>query len=150
MKLKEYLSESHIIADLKGITKIEVIRELLLHMQKLSLVNDYDLAFSDIMSREGYLSTGLENGLAIPHAKTDGIEKLALVFGLKKAGVEFESLDQKPARLIFLVLSPRDVSGPHIQALALIARNLKESKTRQRLLNASSASEIASVFESFN
>jgi mannitol/fructose-specific phosphotransferase system IIA component (Ntr-type) len=150
MKLKDFLPEGHIIADLKGVTKVDVIQELLMKMENLSLLNDYELAFSDIMSREGYLSTGLENGLAIPHAKTDGIENLTLTFGLKKTGVEFESLDQKPAQLIFLVLSPRDVSGPHIHALALIARNLKESTIRQKLMNAISAAEIASIFESFN
>jgi mannitol/fructose-specific phosphotransferase system IIA component (Ntr-type) len=150
MKLKDYLPQSNIIADLKGVTKVDVIQELLLHMKNLNIVHDYDLAFSDIMSREGYLSTGLENGLAIPHAKTDGIDKLALAFGLKPSGVEFESLDQKPAQLIFLVLSPRDVSGPHIHALALIARNLKEIKTRQNLIKAASASEIAAIFASFN
>jgi mannitol/fructose-specific phosphotransferase system IIA component (Ntr-type) len=150
MKLKDYLPEDHIIAELEGVTKVDAIQELLMQMKNLSLVNDYELAFSDIMSREGYLSTGLENGLAIPHAKTDGINNLVLTFGLKKAGIEFESLDQKPAQLIFLVLSPRDVSGPHIHALALIARNLKENKTRQKLINATSAAEIASIFESFN
>jgi len=150
MKLKDYLPESQIIADLKGVTKVDVIQELLLLMKNKDLVHDYDLALSDIMSREGYLSTGLENGLAIPHAKTDGIDKLALAFGLKTTGVDFESLDQKPAQLIFLVLSPRDVSGPHIHALALIARNLKESKTRQKLIKSASAAEIASIFASFN
>lgn len=150
MKLKDYLPESHIIAALAGITKVDVIQELLIRMKNLSILKDYDLAFSDIMSREGYLSTGLENGLAIPHAKTDGIETLALTFGLKKAGVEFESLDQKPAQLIFLVLSPKDISGPHIHALALIARNLKDIKTRQKLIGAGSSAEIASIFESFN
>lgn len=150
MKLKEYLPEKNIISDLTGKNKIEVIEELLKKMKELNIVNDYDTALNDILAREGYLSTGLENGLAIPHAKTDGIDKLGMVFGLKKNGVEFESLDEKPAHLIFLVLSPRDTSGPHIQALALIARNLKDYKIREQIKKAASAAEIAKIFELFN
>ena len=150
MKLKDYLPENHIIPELKGINKIDIIEELLKEMKRLNIINDYDTALDDILAREGYLSTGLENGLAIPHAKTDGIDRLGMVFGLKKEGVEFESLDDKPAHLIFLVLSPRDTSGPHIQALALIARNLKDSKIRDQIKKAASAVEIAKIFELFN
>ena len=119
-------------------------------MKEQKDISDYDTALADILAREGYLSTGLENGLAIPHAKTDGIDKLGMVFGLKREGVNFESLDEKPAHLIFLVLSPRDTSGPHIQALALIARNLKDSKIRENIKKAKSAAEIAKIFEQFN
>ena len=150
MKLKDYLPEPNIAADLKGTTKVEVIKELLSVMSAEGLVSDYDSALEDILAREGYLSTGLENGLAIPHAKSDGIKKLTMVFGLSKKGVDFESLDQKPAQLIFLVLSPKDTSGPHIQALAVITRNLKEPVVREKLKNASSAGEIAEIFEAFD
>jgi len=149
MQLKDYLPESHIVVDLKGMRKIEIIEELLDLMKEVNLVNDYELAMNDILAREGYLSTGLENGLAIPHAKTKGIDKLAMVFGVKKDGVEFETLDGKPAHLIFLVLSPVDTSGPHIQALALISRNLKEAAYREKLKKAQSAAEIADLFAKF-
>ena len=150
MKLKDYLPESHIVLQLKGKNKIDIIEELLKKMKQQNEISDYDTALADILAREGYLSTGLENGLAIPHAKTDGITKLGMVFGLRREGVDFESLDEKPAHLIFLVLSPRDTSGPHIQALALIARNLKDSKIREKIKKAKSAAEIAKIFELFN
>jgi mannitol/fructose-specific phosphotransferase system IIA component (Ntr-type) len=149
MQLKDYLPETHIIVDLKGKRKIEIIEELLDLMRDQKLINDYELAMNDILAREGYLSTGLENGLAIPHAKTKGIDKLAMVFGLKRDGVEFETLDGKPAHLIFLVLSPVDTSGPHIQALALISRNLKEAANREKLKKAKSPAEIADIFDKF-
>jgi len=149
MHLKDYLPESHILHNLQGKQKIEIIEELLDLMLKLRLINDYELALNDILSREGYLSTGLENGLAIPHAKTKSTDKLAMVFGLKQSGVEFETLDGKPAHLIFLVLSPVDTSGPHIQALALISRNLKEVANREKIKKAKSAAEIADVFAKF-
>jgi mannitol/fructose-specific phosphotransferase system IIA component (Ntr-type) len=150
MNLSDYLPAEHIITNLQGSNKIELIDELLLKMKDLNLLLDYDDALNDVMAREGYLSTGLENGLAIPHAKTKGIDKLAMVFGLKVDGVEFETLDNKPAQLIFLVLSPPDTSGPHIQALAMITRNLKDESTRKKILTAQSATEMAEVFKSFN
>lgn len=72
------------------------------------------------------------------------------MFGIKKEGIDFDSLDAKPANLIFLVLSPKNTSGPHIQALALISRNLSIIKNRESLKSASSVNEIAKIFASFS
>jgi len=149
MKLADYLPEKHIKVGLKGTRKIEIIEELLKVMLDLGVIQDYEAALNDILSREGYLSTGLENGLAIPHAKTRGIDELSMVFGLVPDGVEFETLDGKPAHMIFLVLSPVNTSGPHIQALALISRNLKNESTRNQIIKAQSEKEVAEIFRSF-
>jgi len=150
MKLSDYIPADHINHDLVGSTKIEIIEELLGLMRDLDLINQYELALNDILDREGYLSTGLENGLAIPHAKTDSINELAIVFGLKKNGAPFESLDGKPAENIFLVLSPKDTSGPHIQALALITRNLKDAQVREKIKKSKSAQDIEAIFQEFD
>ena len=150
MKLSDYLPVDHIKYDLAGTTKIEIIEELLGLMRDLNLIDQYETALNDILDREGYLSTGLENGLAIPHAKTDSINHLAIVFGLKKDGVSFESLDGKPAEFIFLVLSPKDTSGPHIQALALVTRNLKNAAIRDKIKNCQSAEDIATIIQEFD
>ncbi len=149
MKLSDYLTADHIKYNLIGATKIEIIEELLSLMRDLNLIDQYEVALNDILDREGYLSTGLENGLAIPHAKTDSIENLAIVFGLKNEGVLFESLDGKPAEHIFLVLSPKDTSGPHIQALALITRNLKDAQVREKIKESQSAQDIAAIIQEF-
>ena len=149
MKLSDYLPFDHIKYDLAGTTKIEIIEELLGLMRDLNLIDQYETALNDILDREGYLSTGLENGLAIPHAKTDSINELAIVFGLKNDGVNFESLDGKPAEFIFLVLSPKDTSGPHIQALALVTRNLKNSPVRENIRKCQSSQDIATIFQEF-
>ena len=150
MKLSELIPDRHIISDLQGETKIEIIEELLERMKEEGLVDSYEVALNDILDREGYLSTGLENGLAIPHAKTDSSRELSIVFGIKKNGVAFESLDGKPTELIFLVLSPKDTSGPHIQALALITRNLKDAGIREKIRKCASAKEIAAIFREFD
>jgi PTS system fructose-specific IIC component len=150
MKLSDYISADKIIFDLQATSKIGIIEELLNLMTSLKIITEYEIALNDILDREGYLSTGLEHGLAIPHAKTESIKELAIVFGLKKDGIPFESLDGKPAEMIFLVLSPKDTSGPHIQALALITRNLKDVTIRDKIRSCNSAQEIAEVFETFN
>lgn len=146
MDISDILQENHICANLQGSTKFQVIEELLdlLHHNK-RLINR-EVALNDILAREGHLSTGLENGLAIPHAKTDGVAGLDIAFGLKRDGVDFESLDHKPANFIFLVVSPRDTAGPHIKALADISRHLKEISTRKALAKSQDAAEIARIF----
>ena len=150
MKFSDFIYEENILSDLSGENKLDIIKELLDHMHKLGVVSNYDTALNDIMVRENHLSTGLENGIAIPHAKTEGVEKLSIVFGIKKGGIEFESLDAKPANFIFLVLSPKNTSGPHIQALALISRNLSIATNREQLKSANSVNEIAEIFNSFS
>jgi fructose-specific phosphotransferase system IIA component len=150
MKLSDFIRANHIILNLRGSTKLEIIEELLGCINNMGLVSDYDTALHDIMVRESSQSTGLENGIAIPHAKTEAAKKLCMVFGVKNEGVDFKTLDDKPAYLFFLVLSPINTSGPHIQALALITRNLKEHETREKILKARSANEIIQIFESFN
>jgi mannitol/fructose-specific phosphotransferase system IIA component (Ntr-type) len=150
MKLTDFLPENHIILNLRGNTKLEIIEELLGHMDELGLIMDYDTALHDILVRESSQSTGLENGIAIPHAKTEAAKKLSMVFGIKSEGVDFKTIDDKPAALFFLVVSPVNTSGPHIQALALITRNLKDYERREKIKNAKSTAEIIQIFESFN
>lgn len=147
MRLGEYLTTKHIVPDLKGETKFQVIDELLEILNKESALLDHELARENVLAREGYLSTGLESGLAIPHAKTDGVDGLKVALGLKKDGIDFDSLDGKPAKIIFLVLSPRNTSGPHIQTLAVITRNLKEPHMRDALLDAQSADDISKLIQ---
>jgi fructose-specific phosphotransferase system IIA component len=150
LKFSDYIKEENILPELVGKNKSEVIKELLSHMHKLGVVSNYETALNDVLDRENHLSTGLENGIAIPHAKSEGVERLSIVFGVKKTGIDFDSLDAKPANLIFLVLSPKNTSGPHIQALALISRNLSISENRESIKSAISAKEIADIFASFS
>ena len=151
MRLADYLVMEHIEINLKGETKFQIIEELMQLLGKNKALRDSELALQDVLAREGYLSTGLESGLAIPHAKTDGVDSLKIALGVKKKGVDFESLDGKPANLIFLVLSPRNTSGPHIQTLAVVSRNMKEPEIREMILQADSVQKVSEIIkDNFN
>ncbi len=149
MTIGELITEDLITDSLQGENKFDVIAELLDLLVKKGLVKDRDTAYQDLVEREHYLSTGLENGLAVPHAKTSAAQQLLISFGLSRRGVEFDSLDGKPAHFIFLVLSPRDTSGPHIKILAQITRNFRNGEVGKKLLEAKSPKEILEIFKTF-
>jgi fructose-specific phosphotransferase system IIA component len=145
MDLEGLLQEDQVIHSLKSHTKNAVINELIQVLAKKGKVTDKHKAYKNIMERENLLSTGMEKGLAVPHAKTDAVDELVIAFGLQREGVDFQSLDGQPAHFIFLVLSPLDTSGPHIKALAQISRSIKSDQTREKLLQAASAGEIINL-----
>lgn len=149
MSIAELLTEQQVSMDLKGESKREVIEELLDLLVKNNNVQEREIALNDLLEREQYLSTGLENGLAVPHAKTGAVNELMVSFGLSRKGLDFDSLDNQPAHFIFLVLSPRDTSGPHIKVLAQITRNFRENEVAQNLLNAGSQQELFEVIQNF-
>ena len=150
MQIKDLFSNQLIKVGLTGVNKFQVIEEMVDLLNKAKMLNDHSIALDDVIEREQYLSTGLENGVAIPHAKTDTVDELRLAFGISKEGVDFDSLDGQPATLVFLVLSPKDTSGPHIQLLARISRNLKREEIRKALLDCDSPDKVNEVFEDFS
>ncbi len=149
MSIEELLNEELICEELSGQNKYQVIEELLDLLVKTGKIQDRETCLQDLIEREQYLSTGLENGLAVPHAKSAATENLLVSFGLSHDGIDFDSLDGKPAHFIFLVLSPRDTSGPHIKILAQITRNFREGDKGKMLLAAGGKGEIMSIFQNF-
>jgi fructose-specific phosphotransferase system IIA component len=149
MGLEELLTEDLISADLQGRNKYEVIEELLDLLVAAGKIEAREIALHDLLEREQYLSTGLENGLAVPHAKTAAANTLLVSFGLSRQGLEFDSLDGKPAHFIFLVLSPHDTSGPHIKTLAQITRNFREGGLSKKLLESPDQHAIYELIQDF-
>jgi mannitol/fructose-specific phosphotransferase system IIA component (Ntr-type) len=119
-----------------------VITELVDIAAAAGAISHRDDVLQAVFDREASMSTGFDNGVAIPHAKIDGPENIVLVIGIKKTGIEFESLDGKPARLFFLIISPKSQVGPHIQLLAEIARKMGNPEIREGIIEAGDASEI--------
>ncbi|HPO03419.1 MAG TPA: cation:proton antiporter [Treponemataceae bacterium] len=131
-----------ISTELKGGTKEEIIAELVDLMAKAGTVLNRDQVLADVLARERTMSTGMQNGIALPHGKSDGIAKLSVAIGIKHEGVNFDALDGQPSRLFIMVASPKKTSGPHIQFLAAISGILRNKDIVERVMKAKKAIEI--------
>jgi fructose-specific phosphotransferase system IIA component len=127
---------------LESTTKSEVLSELAELLASAGKIDDSGPVVDALRKRESLGSTGLENGIAVPHCKTPSVKSLTLAIGISPAGIDFEALDGQPSTLFFCMLAPPDQSGPHIEALAEIAR-LTQSQSFCRLLISSKTPEEA-------
>ena len=145
MNLKKALKLETITTELQATTKDGVIENLVDLLVASGKIKDRVEALRAVLEREKKMSTGMQSGIAIPHGKIDSVEELVAAFGIKHAGVEFDSLDGLPARIFVMTLSPSNRTGPHIQFLAEISRQLNDPAIRERLLQATTAEEILNI-----
>ncbi|MEW6380090.1 MAG: PTS sugar transporter subunit IIA [bacterium] len=142
MRVLDYLPEEVIEADLKAETKMGVLRELVQLLVNNNQVRNADKALEVLLEREKLGSTGIGDGVAIPHAKFSDIKTLVAAFGRSRKGINFESLDNKPAHLFFLFLAPENSAPLHLKILARISRLLKKTTFREALMQAKSGRDI--------
>ena len=142
MKLSEILKPACIISDLKAHDKKGALEELsgVITNEEPSLNKGYLLQV--LLERERLGSTGIGEGIALPHGKVNRLDRLLVSFGRSLEGLSFDSIDDQPAYLFFLLVAPENSAGAHLQALAKISRFLKDSNFRQRLMDAKSNAEI--------
>ena len=146
MKIMDFLNKKAISADIKSTDKEDVVRELVDLLAKSGVVKSKKEEIVKIlMAREALGSTGIGQGVGIPHGKSPQIKSLVAAFGLSKKGVDFESLDGEAVYIFFLLLAPEDSAGPHLKALAKISRLLKDKYVREMLKNAQSEKEIIKI-----
>ncbi|HEY6096628.1 MAG TPA: PTS sugar transporter subunit IIA [Candidatus Deferrimicrobium sp.] len=145
MRIQDILPPEAVVDGLRAETKEGVLRELSEAVCRRLPALSPDRLTAILMDREGLGSTGIGEGVAIPHGKIPGIDRLVAVFGRSPGGVQFASLDGKPARLFFLVLAPENSAGMHLKALARISRLLKDQRFRGRLLTAEGAEGLTQV-----
>jgi mannitol/fructose-specific phosphotransferase system IIA component (Ntr-type) len=145
MDLKKILYPDVISLDLPGNTKNEIIESLLDLLMGTGKVKDRDAALECILEREKKMSTGIQNGVAIPHGKTPVVDELVACVGLKKPGVDFEALDNQPSNIFIMTLSPINRTGPHLQFLAEVGRLLKQKDQREAFLAAATKEEVLSI-----
>lgn len=126
-------------------TKNAVIEELLDVLVSAGRITDRETALSALLTRESQGSTGLEHGIAVPHAKTPAAGKLTLAIGIAPDGIDFDAADGEPSRVFFLMLAAPDQSGPHIEALAEIARLVRAPAFLKALSRARSAEEVVEL-----
>jgi len=120
---------------LKGETKNEIITELVDMLADGGKLLDRDMVIADVLEREKTMSTGMAHGIALPHAKTDGIADTMVAVGVKKEGINFDSLDGLPSRLFILIVSPKKAHNIHVQFLAAVGSILGEEEVRETVIN---------------
>ncbi len=145
MALADLISPEVVKVPLVGTTKNEVLRELVQLLLGTGRIGELESVYDALVAREALGSTGLELGVAVPHAKTRAVRRLTAAIGISPRGVDFQSADGQPSRMFFLLLAPPDQSGPHIQALAEIARLAKSSTFLRLLSGAASPQEVTDL-----
>ncbi len=146
MKILGVLQKETIISDLKSQDKKEILEELVAPIARITGVNHKDLV-RVLMDREQLGSTGIGGGIGIPHGKLKQLESLALGFGLSRKGVDFESMDNQPTHIFFLLVTPENSTGLHLKMLARISKILKHDPFKEKLLNAANNDEIFSIIK---
>jgi len=146
MNLKKLLGKENVFLDLESSSKEDIIKEMIDQLVVSGKIKDRDAALEAVLTREEKMSTGMENGIAIPHGKTDSVDHLITAVALKKEGVDFDSMDGQASKIFIMTVSPLSRSGPHIQFLAEISKLLKEPEARQMLLAARTVEEVIRVF----
>ncbi|HIE05893.1 MAG TPA: PTS sugar transporter subunit IIA [bacterium (Candidatus Stahlbacteria)] len=148
MKLAELLSPDVVLTSLKAKEKMAAIREIAEHLVAKGLIVDDDLFLKAIDNRENLESTGIGNGIAIPHAKTDAVKELILAIALSRDGVDFEAIDGQPSHIIFMIVSPDSKKGDYIRTLAKISRIIRKPAIKEKLKNATSVNEVLDIIRS--
>ncbi|MDD4980761.1 MAG: PTS sugar transporter subunit IIA [Candidatus Omnitrophica bacterium] len=143
----DFLSKKAILTDIKSTKKEEIMKEL---VDALINAGEIEKRYRNklidaLMARESLGSTAIGQGVAIPHAKSDCVDKLVAAFGLSKKGVNFDSLDGEPAYIFFLLVAPQDSAGPHLKALARISRLLKDKYFRDSLRAATDEKAVIKI-----
>jgi len=142
MRLSEILAIDNIIPELKAKDKKSVLGELADVISRYDANIDKGMLLKVLIEREHLGSTGIGDGVAIPHGKLSSVKQPIVSFGRSKKGLDFDSMDGQPAFLFFLLLAPENSSGVHLQVLTKIARILKSSTFRKALMRVDSREEI--------
>jgi PTS system nitrogen regulatory IIA component len=142
MKLSEIFTEAHIIPELKAKNKQTVLEELVDALSKREPSLDKGTLVRVLIERERLGSTGIGEGVAIPHGKIGGINQPIISFGRSRQGLDFDSVDGQKAHLFFLLIAPENSAGIHLKVLARIAKILKSSVFRKRLMEAKGSGDI--------
>ena len=148
MNIMGFLDDRAVTTDLKSSSnKEDVIRELVQLLVSGSSIKEKDVnkLIQILLKRESLGSTGIGQGVAIPHGKSDCVTKLVAAFGVSRSGVNFDSLDGEPVSLFFLLVAPEDSAGPHLKALARISRLLKDKHFRDSLRSAKDEKTLVKI-----
>ena len=127
MKITDFLNLKGVKLNLESTDKEDVLKEMVDLLAEAKDIGDKKSILKALIERENLGSTGIGQGIAIPHGKTDKVSELIAVLGISAKGVNYEALDGEPVYILFLLVAPKDTAGPHLKALAQISRLLRDS-----------------------
>lgn len=145
MDFKGALTSGSFCLDLKSNTKAGIIEEMIDALVADGKLSDKDAALRAVMDREEKMSTGVQDGVAIPHGKTVTVDTLVTAFGMKREGVDFEAIDGQPSKIFVMTISSNLRTGPHLQYLSEVCRVLNSAAMRERLLGAQTRDEVIRI-----
>lgn len=146
-QFKKLIKPEVIITNSKAETKDDLLKEMVLLLSNTGNVRDWELVLSDVLSREKIMSTGMEKGIAIPHAKSDGVIAPCVAVCVKKDGIDFGSIDKEPSKIFFMIVSPKKANSPHLQMLASISSIVRNKETLSKILEAKNSDEICKILK---
>jgi len=147
MQIMDFLNKKAVTASLKAADKEGVIKELVDLLAKADDIKNREDLVRAILTRESLGSTGIGQGIGIPHAKSQSVKSLVAAFGLSQKGVNFDSLDGEPVHIFFLLIAPEESAGPHLKALARISRMLKDKYFRDLLRKSKDEKDILRIIQ---
>ncbi len=147
MKITDILNEKVIVTKLPGTTKAEILNQMIDLAATSDRVLDKEKMRSAILEREKIMSTGVGSGFAIPHGKTDAVQEIVAAFAITEQPIDYQSLDDQPVRIVFLLVGKDNSVGPHIKLLSRISRLMNKEEFRKKLIDAESPSEILQIFK---
>lgn len=142
MKITEILSPDAIVTELNSTTKAGVLEELSKVIERVSGLHLKERLIPVLEERERLGSTGVGDGVAIPHGEVKDVKVMMAAFGRSTGGLDFQSIDGEPAHIFFLLVAPENMAGPHLKALARISRLLKEPSRRKAFMEAGTKEDI--------
>jgi PTS system nitrogen regulatory IIA component len=145
MKIADLLDVKAISTELTSRNKVEVLIEMIELLRRVQPDLDAAELLAVLIDREELGSTGIGDGIAIPHGKLKGLDRLLMAFGRKKDGIDFDSIDNRPAHLFFLLLAPESEATLHLKALARISKLLRKDDVRRLLLDAPDPATLLSI-----
>lgn len=147
MAFMDLVAEDIVKIPLVSKDKPDVLRELVQILKDAGKIDDFDGVLKVVREREDKGSTGLEKGIAVPHAKSPAVCSLKLAIGISPQGIDFDALDKQPSKLFFLLVAAPDQSGPHVQALAEIAKLARSDALCKALEHANDAAEVVELLK---
>ena len=147
MRLSDFINKRLINLSLQAKGKKETLEELTDLLARQRIIPDREKIVNVLLERESLGSTGVGNGIAIPHTKTDLVKKITIVFGKSEKGIDFDSLDKNPVYLVFLIIAPEEAHETYLRVLARISRLLHEGKIRNGLRAAQSPRQVINLIK---